>query len=360
MQPPSRFTSRTCLTFLLGALGSRLVIAGAAPASSHPDNWLAVTGQTAFEPRDSVTEVVHDGRMWLLGGWFNSFASPPHDVWSSADGKTWSLATNQAPWTHSDFAMGIAFKDRMWVMGGWANGRLPDASATNEVWSSRDGKNWELAGHAEWSPRLAGACAVFAGKIWILGGTEKYYYGDEASLKNDVWNSSDGKTWHQVTSSAPWSPRAYHRVLVFRGKLWVLGGGSYSPVYDAASDVWCSEDGAHWTLVTARTPWTPRIWAGAAVYRDQMWFFGGWTKGRTEESGNWNDIWHSKDGKTWEESKPETVWRARHAPAVLCFDDKLWVVAGKTDPLMNDVWSLHLPLDWPSSPPITNQPLEKP
>ena len=343
---PLHLASPICMTLLFCALIVGPILAVAAQPSSHSVNWVKVADETEFAPRDSITEIVCDGRMWLMGGWFNSFETPPHDVWKSADGKTWTLATNQAPWTHSDFAMGAAFKDRMWIMGGWCNGRLPSASATNEVWSSRDGNRWELAGHAGWSPRLAGGCVVFHDKIWVIGGTEQYYFGDATSLKNDVWNSADGKTWHRVVAAAPWSPRAFHRALVFGGKLWVLGGGNYLPDYQAVGDVWCSEDGANWSRVTDKTPWSPRIWSGAAVYRNQMWFFGGWSSGRTEDSGNWNDIWHSKDGKTWEVLQTGIVWIPRHAPAVLIFHDKLWVIAGKAGPTMNDVWSLHLPVDW--------------
>ena len=33
----------------------------------------------------------------------------------------------------------------------------------------------------------------------MLGGTENYYFGDEKSLKNDVWSSADGKEWKQET-----------------------------------------------------------------------------------------------------------------------------------------------------------------
>ena len=44
--------------------------------------------------------------------------------------------------------------------------------------------------------------------MWVLGGTENYYFGDKKSLKNDVWFSADGKEWEQATDNAGWSPRA--------------------------------------------------------------------------------------------------------------------------------------------------------
>ena len=93
--------------------------------------------------------------------------------------------------------------------------------------------------------------------MWILGGTENYYFGDDKSLKNDVWSSADGKEWTQETANAPWSPRAYHAAVVHDGKIWVLGGGNYVPKYQALNDVWCSADGVHWEQVTDHAPVAP-------------------------------------------------------------------------------------------------------
>ena len=225
------------------------------PLSSRGDDrildWVKVTDRAGWQPRDSSGEVVYKDQLWILGGWFDSFAAPPRDVWSSPDGKTWKLVTTEAPWKHSDLPMTVVFNDRMWIMGGWYNGRLPGHGASNEVWSSTDGVTWEQATkQAGWSPRLAAGAVVFKGRMWILGGTENYYFGDDKSLKNDVWSSADGKEWRQETANAPWSPRAYHAAVVHDGKIWVFGGGNYVPRYQALNDVWCSSDGVHWEQVT--------------------------------------------------------------------------------------------------------------
>lgn len=63
-------------------------------AGEIPD-WVRVTDKAGWQPRDSSGEVVFQDRLWLLGGWFNSFAAPPRDVWSSSDGKEWNLATKE-------------------------------------------------------------------------------------------------------------------------------------------------------------------------------------------------------------------------------------------------------------------------
>src|SRR4029079_17004115 len=100
-------------------------------------NWIKVTDRAGWEPRDSQGEAVFKDRLWILGGWFNSYAAPPRDVWSSADGREWIRVTESAPWKHSDLAMSLVFDDALWFMGGWYNGRLPGHSASNQVWRSR-------------------------------------------------------------------------------------------------------------------------------------------------------------------------------------------------------------------------------
>jgi hypothetical protein len=307
--------------------------------------WVRATERAGWQPRDSQGELVYRGRIWILGGWFNSFEAPPRDVWSSADGVRWECATPEAPWIHSDLPMALVFDDRMWMMGGWYNGRLPGHSASGEVWWSTDGASWKQAtAKAGWSARLAAGAVVFRGRIWILGGTENYYFGDESSLKNDVWSSPDGVRWTRETEHAGWSPRAYHQAVVHDGKIWVLGGGNYQPEYKSVSDVWCSEDGVNWTCVTPAAPWPPRIWFSAVVYRDRIWVLGGWTK---TPYTNLGDVWYSRDGKTWTEWKPAAQWKARHEHSALVHRDRIWIAGGHAAPLASDVWSLELPPDWP-------------
>lgn len=307
-------------------------------------DWVQVTEKAGWQPRDSQGELVFKDHLWIFGGWFNSYEAPPRDVWKSADGKNWKLVTEQAPWIHSDLPMTVVFKDKMWLMGGWYNGRLEGHSAGNQVWSSVDGRQWDLVTpHAEWTPRLASGLVVFKDRLWLLGGTENYYFGDKTSLKNDVWSSADGKTWKQETADAGWSPRAYHQAAVLNGKIYVFGGGNYTPEYHATNDVWSSEDGVHWKQETAEAPWHERLWFSTVVYRDRLWVIGGWSN---NPAANKNDAWYSQDGKHWKQLKSDHVWKARHEHSAFVFQDKIWLAGGHAQPLNSEVWTLDVPPDW--------------
>jgi hypothetical protein len=328
-------------------LASVALVLLSVPASLAQDDapdWVQVTTAAGWQPRDSQGEVAYDGRLWIFGGWFDSYQAPPRDVWSSADGQTWQRATEAAPWLHSDLSMSLAFHDRMWFMGGWYNGRLPGHSASNAVWSSTNGSDWEQATErAGWSPRIASACVVFKDRMWILGGTENYYFGDADSLKNDVWSSADGKQWDLATEHAGWSPRAYHQAVVLNDRIYVFGGGNYVPEYQALNDVWSSADGVHWERVTEAAPWPPRIWFSGVAYRDRMWVLGGWSN---NPSKNWGDVWYSKDGKAWKQLQSKVIWKERHEHSAYVFDNKLWIAGGHAQPLSNEVWSLDVPEEW--------------
>lgn len=325
---------------ILTALGS-----GAWADEPAPD-WKLVTADAGWQPRDSQGELVYHDQLWIFGGWFNSYEAPPRDVWSSADGKSWNLIQNNAPWKHSDLSMALTFRDRMWFMGGWYNGRLPGHSAGHSVWSSKDGANWELATEkAGWTPRLASAAVVFRNRMWILGGTENYYFGDETSLKNDVWSSADGRTWQLATASAAWAPRAYHQAVVLNDRIYVFGGGNYVPEYRDFNDVWSSADGVTWRRETESAPWSGRLWFSAVTYRDHMWVLGGWSN---NPSTNHGDVWYSKDGHTWHELKTQTCWKERHEHSAFVLNDRIWIAGGHARPLSSEVWSLQLPEKWPN------------
>lgn len=340
------------------ALASALLLHGGLPAmnsgaaadeatvkpAKRTWDWKLETAAAAWRPRDSSGELVFRDRLWILGGWFDSFSPPPRDVWSSPDGVMWEEVQHEAPWRYSDLPMTITFRDRMWLMGGWTNGRLEGHGATSEVWASEDGRAWErVTEQAGWSPRLAGGLVEFQDRLWVLGGTENYYFGDRSSLRNDVWSSADGREWKCETPAAAWAPRAYHQAVSHAGRLWVFGGGNYVPEYSALNDVWSSADGVHWRQETANAPWHPRLWFSAVSWKGCLWVLGGWSNNPHRNHG---DVWYSRDGREWQQLNCGKIWKERHEHSAWIFRDRLWVAAGHAQPLSNEVWSLELPDDF--------------
>lgn len=311
------------------------------PPPSPVPNWVKI-GHADWSPRDSMGCAVYQNRLWVLGGWLDSWSACPRDIWSSGDEERWELVQPEAPWIHGDFPITLVHDDRLWVMGGWCNGRRPDARAGNEVWSSSNGADWrQESSGAGWSPRFGSGAVSFAGRMWIFGGLQNYYDGSAEDLKNDVWCSENGRDWELVLEHAPWAPRAFHQAVVFQDQIWLIGGGNYLPGYEAHSDVWTSLDGRHWQRVCI-APWHPRIWFSALVCRDCLWVMGGWSK---DPFCDWNDVWYSPDGSSWECLRTKDIWSRRHAQAGYVFQDSLWIAGGLARPLSNEMWKLEIPGD---------------
>lgn len=307
----------------------------------------SLLGRAAWTPRDSSGEAVLNGQLWIMGGWVSSFQPALRDVWTSSDGVNWTQSTTQAPWTHSDLPMSITFQERVWMMGGYDQGRLPSATASNEVWSSLDGAEWKLEGTAPWSARLGAGIVVFNNRMWVIGGAERYFDGTQGSLLNDVWYTEDGRTWRAATTAAAWSPRAFHNALAYNGRIYVFGGGNYAPEFQQYNDVWSSADGVSWRRETSRAEWLPRIWAAAVVYDNKMWLLGG--HGRTTAADpstgfNLNDVWFSTDGARWVKVLSPSNWGPRHEASAWVANDRIYVGGGfDGNALTNEVWSLARP-----------------
>jgi hypothetical protein len=307
-------------------------------------NWVQETNEAPWRPRDSQGEFVYKNAMWILGGWDTPQTPNFLDVWKSSDGKNWIRTIETAPWVQGDLPVSLSFKNKMWIMGGR---KVPGSECSNKVWSSTDGAKWELVTpNAGWSPRLGAGFVVFKGKMWVLGGTSDFYHNNDTTMMNDVWSSSDGKHWKLETANAGWSKRAYAQAVVFDNKIWIMGGGQRAPdPAVAVNDVWCSEDGVHWTEVTPAAQWGPRLWFSLVEYRDRMWVLGGWS----DQNHNFGDVWYSKDGEHWTEFKSDTCWSSRHEHSAFVFRDKIWVAGGAAEPkykLSSEVWSLHIPYNY--------------
>lgn len=323
------FAILLALPFLASASLVALVAADPAP------HWKLVQKSAAFAPRDSSGHVTFQGRKWLVGGWVDPDKPTLRDVWSAQTGDDWTLVTQGTPFRYSDYPMLVAHDDAMYMYGGWADGRLPTHGVTNSVWRSRDGKHWDqVTPAAQWSPRMGGGAVSFQGRLWLLGGREGV--SEKQTTKNDVWSSRDGKTWQLVTADAPWSPRAFLRSVVHDGRIWVIGGGDYQPPRTVAhNDVWSSADGIEWRR-EPDAPWGPRIWFSLLSESGYLWVLGGYSK----EFGNFGDVWVSRNGHDWFELCFGSIWTERHAQAAWVGDGKITIAAGHARPLNNEVWSL--------------------
>jgi len=351
---PHVFSPVACGQELAAADAKRANRTGVSSRSAPTYKWVNVTNKAAYAPRDGAGALVFNNRMWLLGGWnprdkthFPRICN--NEVWSSRDGAVWTLEKPNtfldrnfdaaSDWEGRHTAGYVVYKKKMWIVGGDANQR----HYQNDVWNSADGKTWSFVNKNHklpWANRALHYTLVFKDKIWVIGGqTMPGFAPAKEAFYRDIWTTTDGLKWNQVQPKEPyWSPRGMiGGSVVFKDQIWILGGGTYdtprTPSRNFYNDVWSSPDGVHWKRHVANAPWSPRQYHDVAVFDDRMWVL----EGYHEKGGNRNDVWHSSDGVHWQEL-PDTPWKPRHAASVFVYDDALWMVAGNN--MQKDVWKL--------------------
>lgn len=247
--------------------------------------WSEATSSAEWPARQGHTSVVFDGRLWVIGGRNNNNVRLS-DVWHSTDGVSWNEAVSEAEWPGRSGHTSVVFDDRIWVIGGQG-----DDGFLNDVWYSTDGVSWdEATSSAEWPERHDHSSVVFDDRLWVIGGQLGLIGQAENEVYRDVWQSSDGVTWREVSAGAGWGERQSHTSAVFDDRMWVIGGRSRSGTHN---DVWSSVNGVEWSAATLAAPWSARQGHSSVVFRNRMWVIGGVLV---------VSVWHSGDGETWTEA----------------------------------------------------------
>ena len=339
------------------------------------------SGMPGWTGRAGLQAVELRNRLYVMGGRtpdpkppFNPFGSTLwNDVWESRDlGLTWTQLAPEGPnmWDARGYFQAVTKGRAMFVLGGQDFSVAPNVGCTappapfcppfvpnstffNDVWRSTDGTTWERLTDNAWTAKdgtplgRAGLSAIeFKDWIYVLGGGK----GDDIAiggskprqLFNDVWRSSDGKTWEQVTAQAQWKPRAGAALVEKNGYMYLLGGedgfactGSPGPLKcPYFNDVWRSRDGANWELVTEHAGWSARPGHQCQVVFDTIVCFGGFGFSPPPPGfppppappAHPVDMWVSRDGERWEELRTEP-WNAT-GPAEGKYDFDSLVVRG--------------------------------
>jgi dihydrofolate reductase len=171
-------------------------------------------------------------KMWVIGGFNPPGGGAINDAWSSTNGKTWTTETTTIGGTR--YAHQSVVHDRkMWIIGGTdVSNRFID-----RIQSSTNGKTWNVVtDKAAFKERANLTSVVFddgdGKKMWVIGGNTQ---GTVDTRLNDVWSSTDGVTWAESTVTVGFSKRRNHQSLVFDNKIWVIGGNSAD---GNLNDVW--------------------------------------------------------------------------------------------------------------------------
>lgn len=195
-------------------------------------NWNLINQNPPYSPYSSF--LVFQNRIWAIGP----------KSYSSSNGVDWKPEVLE----FSNTKKALSF-------GGAIYGLIDQ-----RVLKSLDGKSWTtINDNVPWGPdRKEPGFLVHENRLFVVGGTNEPK-GGLFEYKNDVWSSLDGKTWDLLTESAPWEPRRWHNTISHSGKLWVINGlnsNLWPEGCGNVADIWFSESG-----IFCEKFKPPNIWA---------------------------------------------------------------------------------------------------
>lgn len=182
---------------------------------------------------------------------------------------------------------------------------------------------WEqITKKAEWDKRLDHEVAVLNDELYLVGGYNPGKFSGDPYFE-DVWKTTDGETWTNLTENAPWLGRRGHSLITFDDgngdALFLIGGFSVNEETGERNynnDVWKSTDGENWTEVkstvdipaNSTTDWVARMHHKCVVAnhggQNYIYLVGGYTmveEGEGRYAATYlNDVWRTTDGINWD------------------------------------------------------------
>ena len=185
---------------------------------------------------------------------------------------------------------------------------------------------------AAFAGRDGAGAVVFRNRMWLLGGwnpKDKVHFPHVCN--SEVWSSADGLSWDLEVLQAPWEGRHTAGYAAHDGKIWIVGGDGNRGHYQ--NDVWNTADGVNWTLVNDRVPWGDRVLHHTLVHDGKVWVMGGQTLPQfvpsVPEEVFYNDVWSSEDGVSWTRVASGAAWAPRGMiGGSAVFNGRMWVLGG--------------------------------
>lgn len=291
----------------------------------------ALTGAKPFMPRSGHQTVTFQEKIWVIGGYGQFTNLSDGDVWSSTNGIDYVLENKNAFSQPVTDHTCVVFNNKIWLF---------DSSGLGDILSSINGKDWITeVEDAPFFARENHSVTVWNNKLWVIGGYEPYQDGASLDIKekNDVWSSEDGINWVLVTEDAGFPVRRGHSTVVFQNQLYLFGGsgldrGTSTPY--VRNDIWTSTDGENWTEVNATNLFEGRTGETAFVFQNRIWLIAGRVLETNETNPDnltyvpKNDVWYTEDGINWFKQAENLNFGARFNHSSTVFNDKAYIMAG--------------------------------
>ncbi len=201
------------------------------------------------------------------------------------------------------------------------------------------GRTWtQVTTSAPFGSKGAFASAEYREKLWLIGGT------GNSGPYGEAWYTSDGITWNRESSAEMVPQRMGASSAVFKDAIWIIGGITEKTL-TPNNDIWYSSNGINWSEIQTASEFSPRSGQGTVVFKDRLWVIGGDLGNRSNNFTS--DVWYSSDGISWEQATPAAGFSPRTRLSSFVYKEKIWIIGGWNDiEHPNDVWNSDDGIHW--------------
>jgi cysteine-rich repeat protein len=305
--------------------------------SCLPSQWMEAGINALPEQHVYATSVVHNGKMFLIGG--NASNLPFGDkVLSSTDGITWTQVGTLPFRLYGHRALSYAGK--LWVMGGITDSTqsqpyILNAGSKAVFSSSDDGATWQYVGNLPDYLNAFGA-VVYHNQMWIVGGNVGQGYAELRQRSLKTFSSTNGITWTPQADLPIIDPRfpqygglSAFDAVVLNDRIIAIGGEKNfittpsrdTLIYDPTTQTWSSHPDALPVAFTQHT---------AIIFEGTIRLLGGGSPYNTETNRNCIS-YTSTDGITWSPSGNNLPYPIGGGTAVnypLNGHEAIWMIGG--------------------------------
>lgn len=286
---------------------------------------------TTIPTGDGIGAAVLNGKLYSINRWYNNISY--NDVYFSADGQTWTASAVPRPFTGRHSAPTVVHQGRIFVIGGDASGGAYQPEIYS--WDGLETSSWRAEETSFSALNRIGHFAFSLGTEICFGGGQTWsaFSGTPTVFFTDLWCSPTGLTgtWVKVRDELPLGIRGFiSGVPVIAGEAYFVAGGTYQGgdyVDRQYTNSIAALGGApNYTvrLINPKNQMPPIEYNAVAQIRGVLVSVGGWN------GANQKTVWASYDkGKTVVQL-PDYPGPATHAATLQEFNDSLYLWGGLT------------------------------